>query len=199
MKTINLLILLLVVLTSRIHAQGIESYFFDYQKGVYVIHYKWSQNDTLRKAIYVPANQVSPEINASVTLDQTNDNFRYDFQVENKNIAKHPLFSINIEFFVSVENIKSPSSDWWSRKLDNKKGVRWIKRKGPIPGIEAGKSIEGFSFTSKGLPRMAMASFSSLTHTFHPETDEPVLPHGGGHRWQISSARPSGELPGWPR
>ncbi|MEX2602787.1 MAG: hypothetical protein WD361_01225 [Gracilimonas sp.] len=173
MKIINLLIILLMVLIPGINAQGIESYSFDNEEGVYIVHYKWSQEDTLRKAVYVPANQVSPEINATIIFDQTDNIFKYNFLIRNENTAKHPLFSIDLEVYTSINNISSPSPDWWGRKLDNKKLVRWIKRRGLSPGIEIGESGEGFGFKSKGLPRTSTVYFSSLTHIFHPENDEP--------------------------
>lgn len=119
--------------------------------------FEWNRPDYGKTTtIYDPPNKVDPVVRAYVIWDDSLKEYKYNFTISNGNKAKQLLDTIIIKFFTTIYGQAAPSKDW---DMDEYRVGRtdtweWFNPE----GIPIGKTQDGFSFKSKGLPSIVSMS-----------------------------------------
>jgi len=148
----------------------VDNIYFDNSLGAYIIEYRTELNqDTLSRAEYYPGDQVDPVINATISKDQVTGLFEFLYKVTNEESALLNLYSFSVEIRTDISNPQDPESGWFHGFFPQLSAFDWAKVQGIDPGIAPGNTLNGFSFTSYGLPTIVNSFYSSLTSFFFTE------------------------------
>lgn len=112
---------------------------------------EWDRPDYGRTTVIDdPPNKVDPVVRAYVIWDDSSKEYKYNFIISNGDKAKQLLSMIIIKFDSFIYGQVAPSTDWYMSEYRSGRTDTW-KWFNP-EGIPIGKTQNGFSFKSKGLP-----------------------------------------------
>lgn len=160
MKVKFYLAIIFLVLPSVLFAQEeLVKGYYDFENDWFVFEFT-SPEVGSRKVIYDRGNKVDPNVKTHVTWDKETSGHVYSFRVSNGNQAKQVLSSIVIEFDSSIYGQVAPNEDWDMalHRINMPDTWEWFNPE----GILQGKTRDGFSYKSKGLPSITDMGFIGM-------------------------------------
>ena len=119
---------------------GSASGYYDAQNDWFVL--EWDNPEYGRQVTtYDPPYKVKPIISATIEFDSDKKEYKYIYEITNKEGAVQLLDVIFIKHLAPVYNGTIPTSDWETGDYKNKETWQWVKILGDIDGIPAGGSI----------------------------------------------------------
>ncbi len=152
-------------LSTNVFAQNeLVTGYYDEQNDWFV--FEWTDSELGKMStIFDKENKVKPILNAIIEFDESKKTYTYNYELSNQEGAVQLLYSMVIDYFMPIYDVKMPSKAWYSDmyrnppRFDDRGEWSWSKTNDEPFGIPAGETESGFSFNSKGLPGIVVVAF----------------------------------------
>jgi hypothetical protein len=172
------LIALLSVLTLTVNAQVQPTVKYDSTSANYLIEFEGSKG--IVRSVFEPATKIAPQIIGVVERASNQTEYVYSYVVSNGQRAKQRLLKILIEFGSRIFDVTRPNTEWSALTYAKQPMVSWAHtRVDPAGlwtaynGIPSDSTAGGFSYKSRGLPRIVDCHFQGATPTLQLDEEPP--------------------------